>query len=99
MSSASCFTKSQVPTRCGSTVIDAPSNSTSSTLPGSEIEGYRIYQGTTASNLTVIAEVGSSSTSFTVEDLARGTHHFAVTTLASGRVESAFSAVGSKTIN
>jgi hypothetical protein len=70
-----------------------------SALPGSQIVAYYIYQGASASNLTRIAEVDGNDTSFTVRDLASGTHYFAVTTVATGMVESAFSAVGSKTIN
>src|SRR5690606_12733718 len=69
-----------------------------SNLPNSQIIAYRIYQGSSASDLREIAEVGNSSTSFTVQDLASGTHYFAGIAVASGWIESTFSAVGSKTI-
>jgi hypothetical protein len=76
----------------------APSQYTDgSPLPIGELTGFRIYRGTTASNLTVIAEVDSRTTTFAVQNLATGTHYFAVTAMAGG-VESARSAVGSKTI-
>lgn len=68
-----------------------------SPLPVGELSGFRIYKGTSASNLAVVAEVDSLTTSFAVQNLASGTHYFAVTALAGG-AESAKSTVGSKTI-
>ena len=77
----------------------APSQYTDgSPLPAGELTGFRIYRGTSASNLTVFVEVDSRTTSFSVENLASGTHYFAVTALAAGGGESARSSVGSKTI-
>lgn len=76
----------------------APSQYTDgSPLPIGELSGFVIYQGTSASNLTAVAEVDSRTTTFTVQDLGRGTHYFAVTALARD-AESAMSVVGSKTI-
>lgn len=69
-----------------------------SPLPIGELSGFRIYKGTSASNLAVIAEVGSRTTTFEVQNLASGTHYFAVTALAESGVESDKSSVGSKTI-
>ena len=67
-------------------------------LPASEIAAYRIYHGTSAASLDRLAEVDSGSSQFTVTDLTGGTHYFAVTTVTFTGAESAFSAVGSKTI-
>lgn len=69
-----------------------------SPMPASEIGAYRIYHGSSPSSLTRIAEVGAATTQFTVEDLARGTHYFAVTTVTANGIESDFSQTGSKTI-
>lgn len=57
---------------------------------------YRIYQGTTAANLARVAEVSGLTTTRT--GLAQGQHFFAVTAVTTTGVESALSAVGSKTI-
>src|SRR5690606_20087169 len=67
-------------------------------LPASDLTGYRIYAGTSASSLTRLAEVDGRTTSFVVNNLAAGTHYFAVTAVASSGAESTFSAVGQKTI-
>lgn len=69
-----------------------------SSLPGSQLDAYRIYQGTSAGSLNRVAEVDSGTMSFTVQSLAAGTHYFAVTAVTSSGTESALSAVGSKTI-
>jgi hypothetical protein len=69
-----------------------------SALPGSELDAYRIYQGSSAGSLTRVAEVDSGTMNYTVQSLASGTHYFAVTAVTSGGTESALSAVGSKTI-
>jgi hypothetical protein len=69
-----------------------------STLPASAISAYRIYHGTSQSNLQRVVEVGASTTQYSIGNLASGTHYFAVTTVTMDGVESAFSQTGSKTI-
>ena len=69
-----------------------------SPLAASSLGAFRIYRGTSSSNLTRIAEVDGRATSFVVQNLAAGTHYFAVTAVTTGGTESARSAVGSKTI-
>lgn len=69
-----------------------------STLPASGIAAYRIYRGTSASSLQRIAEVDGRTIEFNVRGLPRGTHYFAVTTVTNSGAESAYSAIGSKTI-
>ena len=63
----------------------APSQYTDgSPLPAGELTGFRIYRGTSASNLTVFVEVDSRTTSFSVVALASRKKYFAVTALAAG---------------
>jgi hypothetical protein len=69
-----------------------------STLPGGELDAYRIYQGTSAGSLNRVAEVDGGTMMFTVQPLSSGTHYFAVTAVSASGTESALSAVGSKTI-
>ena len=69
-----------------------------SPLPPAELAGYRIYKGNSPSTLTRYAEVDGMATSYTVQDLASGTHYFAISAVAVGGEESALSGVGSKTI-
>lgn len=64
-----------------------------------DLAGYRIYRGTSASALNEITQVaGAGNTSYSYNQLASGTHYFAVVAYNSAGVESALSAVGSKTI-
>lgn len=67
-----------------------------STLPASDIAAYRVYQGTSSTSLSRVAEVQGLSTERT--GLAAGTHFFAVTSVVVSGAESAFSAIGSKTV-
>jgi hypothetical protein len=67
-------------------------------LSSSDLTGYRIYHGTSATSLTRIAEVDSRASAFTVNGLVAGTHHFAVTAVSLTGVESDYSSVGTKTI-
>jgi hypothetical protein len=65
----------------------------------SDLAGYRVYRGSSASALNEMTVLpGASSTSHTYTQLTSGTHYFAVTAYTVGGVESALSAVGSKTI-
>ena len=63
------------------------------------IASFNIYSGTSASNLLRIANVGWSTTLYTAQNLATGTYYFAVTAVGVDGSESAFSNIGSKTIN
>lgn len=89
------------PTVAGSATLSwqAPVQYTDgSSLAASSIGAFRIYRGTSASNLARVAEVDGRATSFVVQNLAAGTHYFAVTAVTTGGTESGLSAVGSKTI-
>ena len=64
-----------------------------------DLAGYRVYHGTSASALNDVVQVsGASVTSYNYTQLASGTHYFAVAAYTSGGVESAMSGVGSKSI-
>ena len=67
-------------------------------LPPAEIAGFRIYQGTSATNLARVAEVEGDALLHTIEQLPAGTHYFAVSAVATNGAESALSGVGSKTV-
>lgn len=94
-----------------SITVTAPSATGSATLSWSaptqntdgsaltDLAGYRVYHGTSATSLTdVVQVVGASSSGYTYTQLASGTHYFAVSAYTVGGVESAMSSVGSKTI-
>lgn len=69
-----------------------------STLPAAQLTAYRVFHGSSAANLSRVAEVDAATTAFTVRDLGAGTHYFAVTAVLVSGTESAYSTVGSKTI-
>lgn len=69
-----------------------------SPLPASDLAGFRIYRGSSASTLSRVAEVDGRATTFVVQNLGSGVHYFAVTAVTVGGVESTRSTVGSKTI-
>ena len=49
-------------------------------LPVSELDGYRIYYGTTAGDLNVLVDLNDDSvTEYTVDTLPSGNYYFAVT--------------------
>ena len=69
-------------------------------LPMSEIGGYKIYMGTTISNLTPYADINNpSQMEYTVSQLDTGTYYFAVTTYNQYGAESVLSTIVSKTIS
>jgi hypothetical protein len=78
----------------------APTQNTDGTaLPSSELAGYRVYHGTSADALTEVTDVRDTGAgAYTFNQLASGTHYFAVTAYNRSGVESALSGVGSKTI-
>ncbi len=68
--------------------------------PLTDLAGYHIYYGASADLLTSqIDVVGSSTTSYVVNNLVSGTWYFAVTAFNSVGLESDLSNTGSKTIN
>jgi len=68
-------------------------------LPMSEIGGYKVYMGTTPSNLTQYADISNpSQMEFTINQLGIGTYYFAVTTYNQYGAESTLSTIVSKTI-
>ena len=72
-------------------------NTDGSTL--TNLGGYKLYHGTSASSLTDVRTVSSAgTTNYQFTALAAGTHYFAITAFNTDGVESALSAVGSKTI-
>jgi hypothetical protein len=72
-------------------------NSNGTTL--TDLAGFRIYFGTSASSLTQVVQVANAqATNYTVTGLTSGTWYFAVTSYGSDGTESTRSAVASKTI-
>lgn len=67
-------------------------------MSSSDLTAYRLYQGPNATALSRVAEVDARTVQFTVQNLAVGTHYFAVTAVSTSGVESNLSTVGSKTI-
>jgi hypothetical protein len=64
-----------------------------------DLAGFRVYHGTSVNALDEMTQLpGSGSTTHTFNQLASGTHYFAVSAYTTGGVESALSIVGSKTI-
>jgi hypothetical protein len=64
-----------------------------------DLAGFRIFYGTSASNLTQLAQLaGTSLTSYTVTSLASGTWYFAATAYSSTGMQSAMSTPVTKTI-
>ncbi|HKK22286.1 MAG TPA: putative Ig domain-containing protein, partial [Pseudohaliea sp.] len=62
------------------------------------IDHYTVYYGQDSANLDTVVTVDGSLTSHQLDDLGEGTWYFAVTATCAGGLESAKSAVASKTI-
>jgi hypothetical protein len=76
----------------------APSQNTDGSAL-TDLGGYRIYHGTSASALDTMIQVTSAgATSYVVDNLASGAHYFAIAAYNSAGSEGARSGVGSKTI-
>ncbi len=71
----------------------APSTRTDSTpLSLSEIQGYRVYYGTSPNNLTMLVDLNDDTiTDFRVDSIPSGNYYFAVTAYDMDGVESGFS--------
>jgi hypothetical protein len=68
-------------------------------LPVNEINGYRVYMGTSDNDLAMIVDLNDGyQTSYTVTDLPAGTYHFAVTTYDTDDNESNYSNIAVKEI-
>ena len=63
-----------------------------------DLTGFKIYRGTSATDLQSVATVAANQLTYTVNNLAAGTHYFAVTAVNANNIESGYSNVGSKTI-
>jgi hypothetical protein len=89
-----------VQTGTGSATISwTPPTSNTDNSPLTNLGGYRIYYGTSSSNLTQVLDLPNPGiSSGVVENLAPGTWYFAVTSYNSSNVESERSNVTSKTI-
>jgi hypothetical protein len=67
--------------------------------PLTDLAGYTIYYGTSSDSLTQTIQLDSpSGTSDVVGNLSAGTYYFAVAAYTTTGIQSALSAVGSKTI-
>jgi len=64
--------------------------------PLTDLAGFNIYRGTSASNLQRIASVSASERTYRATNLSSGTHYFAVTATNLAGAESARSNIGSK---
>ena len=62
------------------------------------LSGYRIYHGTSASSLTDIRSVAANSSTYQFTSLGSGSHYFAISAYNAEGTESSLSVVGSKTI-
>ncbi len=61
-------------------------------LPLTELEGYRIYYGTSPSNLNMLIDLNDDSiTEYSVDTLPSGNYYFSVTTYDVNGAESGFS--------
>lgn len=74
-----------------------PTQNTDGT-PLTNLAGFRVYHGSNAGALTDVRSVSLPATTYEFTGLASGTHYFAVTALNAAGVESALSAIGSKSI-
>ena len=64
-----------------------------------DLAGFNIYTGTSAGNLRFLTTVSALDITTVVDNLATGTHFFAVTAVSVTGAESGFSNVESKTIS
>jgi Putative Ig domain len=88
------------PTATGTATLSwsAPTQNTDGSAL-TDLAGYRVHHGTSASTLTDVVDVpGASAAGYTWKQLAAGTHYFAVSAYTAGGVESSMSAMGSKVI-
>lgn len=75
----------------------APQLNTDGT-PLTDLSGYKIYYGTSATSLSKVVSVGTNLTAYVIQNLSSGTWYVAMTALNSQGVESAQSTPASKTV-
>lgn len=75
----------------------APATNTDGS-PLIDLQGYKVYAGSTAADLRYVTSVSATATSYTVNNLGAGTYYFAVSAYNQAGGESAFSNVASKTV-
>lgn len=75
---------------------NAPTTNTDGSLL-TDLNGYKVYHGTSANNLKPVATVGTNQMNYNATGLSVGTHYFAVSALNRNGVESDLSNVDSKT--
>lgn len=75
---------------------NAPTTNTDGTAL-TNLQGYKIYRGTSAGNLSKVAEVSKDQTSYNAAVPSSGTYYFAVSAFNGDNAESDLSNVGSKT--
>ncbi|MGE0115144.1 MAG: putative Ig domain-containing protein [Steroidobacteraceae bacterium] len=71
-------------------------NTDGSTL--TNLAGYKIYYGTSSSNLTSTVAVSSGLSAYVISNLPAGTWYFAIASINSSGAESSLSGIASKTI-
>jgi len=77
---------------------EAPTSNTNGSAL-TDLSGYRIYYGPSASDLSETVQIGSVGVqTFVIENLQPGTWYFAIRALASDGTESSFSDIVEKTI-
>jgi ABC-type glycerol-3-phosphate transport system substrate-binding protein len=101
-SSSDSSASSQPTTTTGEVQLSwtAPTTRTDGTyLPLTELDGYRIYYGTSADNLTVLIDLNEDDiTEYTVDTLPTGNYYFAISAYDSDGVESGYSNVINKDV-
>jgi Fibronectin type III domain len=97
-SSSTSTTSAATTTGSATLSWSAPTENADGT-PVTNLAGYRVYYGTSASDLSQSIEVaGATTTSYVVENLPAGTYYFAVAAYDTSGTESQPSDVASKTI-
>jgi hypothetical protein len=79
---------------------NAPTSRTDGTfLPVTELQGYRIYYGSSEDSLSVLVDLNDDSiTEYTVDTLPSGSYYFAISAYDSDGVESGLSNIISKDV-
>ena len=75
----------------------APTSNTDGTAL-TDLAGYKIYYGTSSTNLNTMVTVSNGSTNYVIEGLTAGTWYFAISSYTTVGTESALSNVVSKTV-
>jgi hypothetical protein len=82
------------------TIAWTPPTSNEDNSPLTNLRGYRVYYGTSTSNLNQVVDVANAGiSSVVIENLSPGTWYFGVRSYNTSNVESALSNLATKTIN